>query len=292
MPFDCVLAEVWNGEFSRGLWRNSIDPDLGIARGRILRLCFGGSEGWRSSKKNGVGILETMLGKAAQSSFLDWTQEFQIHGIGERLKKSVSNGPGPNGPSSSSIRSKAEEQRSGVALQSEFNRRASKIGLGIHQTSQKLAKLVKYLQLLCNSPNEGGVSSDTASHSTTVVDDLKNRFMSATKWFIEVLTMRAENLKVHENRRRLFSSTTSEETANPFVRQCPLAARTATNASAAPPPPFANGSPPPPPSPSPSPSPSPLLPSKICILLQCCLLPASPNYFALTSYGPSICLEL
>ncbi|XP_056166354.1 syntaxin-32-like [Syzygium oleosum] len=221
-----------------------------------------------------------MLGKAAQSSFRDWTQEFQS--IGERLKKSVSNGPGPNGPSSSSIRSKAEEQRSGVALQSEFNRRASKIGFGIHQTSQKLAKLVKCkdpnsseiaavssavivtltkrttvfddptmeiqeltavikqditalnsavvdLQLLCNSPNEGSVSSDTASHSTTVVDDLKNRFMSAAKWFIEVLTMRTENLKVIENRRRLFSSTASKETANPFVRQCPLAARTAAN---------------------------------------------------------------
>ncbi|KAI6680107.1 hypothetical protein NL676_033988 [Syzygium grande] len=214
-----------------------------------------------------------MLGKAAQSSFRDRTHEFQS--IAERLKKSVSNGPGPNGPSSSSS-SKAEEQRSGAALQSEFNRRASKIGFGIHQTSQKLAKLAKLakrtsvfddptmeiqeltavikqditalnsavvdLQLLCNSRNEGGVSSDTTSHSTTVVDDLKNRLMSATKEFKEVLTMRTENLKVHENRRQLFSSTASKETTNPFVRQRPLAARTAANASAAPPPPWANGS--------------------------------------------------
>ncbi|XP_056166657.1 syntaxin-32-like isoform X2 [Syzygium oleosum] len=233
-----------------------------------------------------------MLGKAAQSSFRDRTQEFQS--IAERLKKSVSNGPGPNGPSGSSS-SKAEEPRSGVALQSEFNRRASKIGFGIHQTSQKLAKLAKCkdpnsseiaavssaviitlakrtsvfddptmeiqeltavikqditalnsavvdLQLLCNSRNEGGVSSDTTSHSTTVVDDLKNRLMSATKEFKEVLTMRTENLKVHENRRQLFSSTASKETTNPFVRQRPLAARTAANASAAPPPPWANGS--------------------------------------------------
>ncbi|XP_056166658.1 syntaxin-32-like [Syzygium oleosum] len=232
-----------------------------------------------------------MLRKAAQSSFRDRTQEFQS--IAERLKKSVSNGPGPNGSSSSSC-SKGEGRRSGVALQSEFNRRASKIGFGIHQTSQRLAELVKCkhpnsseiaavsssviitlakrtslfddptmeiqelaavikqditalnsavvdLQLLCNSWNEGGVSSDTASHSTTVVDDLKYRLMSAAKEFIEVLTMRTEKLKVLENRRQLFSSTASEETANPFVRQCPLAA---ANASAAPPPPWANGSPP------------------------------------------------
>ncbi|XP_030452502.1 syntaxin-32-like isoform X3 [Syzygium oleosum] len=231
-----------------------------------------------------------MLGKAAQSSFRDRTQEFQS--IAERLKKSVSNGPGPNGPSGSSS-SKAEEPRSGVALQSEFNRRASKIGFGIHQTSQKLAKLAKLakrtsvfddptmeiqeltavikqditalnsavvdLQLLCNSRNEGGVSSDTTSHSTTVVDDLKNRLMSATKEFKEVLTMRTENLKVHENRRQLFSSTASKETTNPFVRQRPLAARTAANASAAPPPPWANGSLP---SSSSSSSSSPLFPRK------------------------------
>ncbi|KAK3438255.1 hypothetical protein EUGRSUZ_C02867 [Eucalyptus grandis] len=195
--------------------------------------------------------------KTAQSSFRDRTQEFQS--IAERLKKSVSSGPGPNGPSSSS---KTEEQRSGVALQSEFNRRASKIGFGIHQTSQKLAKLAKLakrtsvfddptmeiqeltavikqditalnsavvdLQFLSNSRNEGVVSSDTTSHSTTV--------------FKEVLTMRTENLKVHENRRQLFSSTASKETVNPFVRQRPLATRSAANASAAPPPPWANGS--------------------------------------------------
>ncbi|KAL3746669.1 hypothetical protein ACJRO7_015598 [Eucalyptus globulus] len=209
--------------------------------------------------------------KTAQSSFRDRTQEFQS--IAERLKKSVSSGPGPNGPSSSS---KTEEQRSGVALQSEFNRRASKIGFGIHQTSQKLAKLAKLakrtsvfddptmeiqeltavikqditalnsavvdLQFLSNSRNESVVSSDTTSHSTTVVDDLKNRLMSATKEFKEVLTMRTENLKVHENRRQLFSSTASKETVNPFVRQRPLATRSAANASAAPPPPWANGS--------------------------------------------------
>lgn len=207
--------------------------------------------------------------KSAQSSFRDRTQEFQS--IAERLKKSVSSSSGPNGPSSSS---RSEEQRSAVAIQSEFNRRASKIGYGIHQTSQKLAKLAKLakrtsvfddptmeiqeltavikqditalnsavveLQLISNARNDSGnISSDTTSHSTTVVDDLKTRLMSTTKEFKEVLTMRTENLKVHENRRQLFSSTGSKEAANPFVRQRPLAAKSVANAPA---PPWASGS--------------------------------------------------
>lgn len=74
--------------------------------------------------------------KTTQSSFRDRTQEFQS--VAERLKKSLA--PGANGLSS---RSKSEEQRSAIAIQSEFNKRASKIGYGIHQTSQKLAKLAK-----------------------------------------------------------------------------------------------------------------------------------------------------
>ncbi|KAJ4707990.1 syntaxin-32-like [Melia azedarach] len=208
--------------------------------------------------------------KAAQTSFRDRTQEFLT--VAERLKKPLVSGSGANGPSGSS---KSDERRSAAAFQSEFNRRASKIGLGIHQTSQKLAKLAKLakrtsvfddptmdiqeltavikqditalnsavvdLQLLCNSRNDGGVSSDTTSHSTTVVDDLKNRLMSTTKEFKEVLTMRTENLKVHENRRQLFSSAASKDSANPFVRQRPLSTRPAASSSNSPPP-WANGS--------------------------------------------------
>jgi syntaxin 5 len=49
------------------------------------------------------------------------------------------------------------------------------------------------LQALCNSQTESGnLSKDTTNHSTTVVDNLKNRLMSATKEFKEVLTMRTE----------------------------------------------------------------------------------------------------
>lgn len=87
-----------------------------------------------------VWYIGKMHTKSAQSSFRDRTHEFQS--IAERLKKT---GPAPNGQSSSSSRS--EEQRSAIANQSEFNRRASKIGFGIHQTSQKLAKLAKCKQI-------------------------------------------------------------------------------------------------------------------------------------------------
>ncbi|CAI9298449.1 unnamed protein product [Lactuca saligna] len=215
------------------------------------------------------------------SSYRDRSQEFSS--IAERLRKSHpisdatettvnSRGAGSGAGGSS----KVAGSRSTVAVQSEFNKRASKIGYGIHQTSQKLAKLAKLakrtsvfddptmeiqeltavikqditvlnsavvdLQLVCNSQNEtASISSDTTTHSTTVVDNLKNRLMSATKEFKEVLTMRTEHLKVHENRRQLFSATTSKENANPFVRQRPLANK-GTSSSSNSPPPWANDS--------------------------------------------------
>ncbi|KAH9762055.1 Syntaxin-32 [Citrus sinensis] len=217
--------------------------------------------------------------KLGPSSYRDRTQEFLS--VVERLKKSVAsanNAPSSSGSSNSSRAvTKPEDRKFAVAIQSEFNKRASKIGYGIHQTSQKLAKLAKLakrtsvfddptfeiqeltavikqditalnsavvdLQLLCNSQNESGnISSDTTSHSTTVVDNLKNRLMGTTKEFKEVLTMRTENLKVHENRRQLFSSNASKESTNPFVRQRPLATRLDGGASTASPPPWANGS--------------------------------------------------
>ncbi|XP_059634991.1 syntaxin-32 [Cornus florida] len=211
--------------------------------------------------------------KATKSSCRDRTQEFQ--NVAETLKKSFSSASNALSSSSASA-PKTEGSRSAVSIQSEFNKRASKIGFGIHQTSQKLSKLAKLakrtsvfddptveiqeltavikqditalnsavvdLQILCNSQNESSnTSSDTTTHSTTVVDNLKNRLMSATKEFKEVLTMRTENLKVHENRKQLFSSTSSKESTNPFVRQRPLAAKSAASTSTSLPP-WANGS--------------------------------------------------
>ncbi|KAL3361358.1 hypothetical protein AABB24_014323 [Solanum stoloniferum] len=203
--------------------------------------------------------------KVASASYRDRTQEFQS--IAERLKKSFSSFQ--NGPisTSTSSGSRSEEQRTTIAMQSEFNRRASKIGFGIHQTSQKLAKLAELakrtsdfddptteiqeltavikqditalnsdvvdLQLHSNSRNESG-NSDTISHSTTVVDDLKNRLMTATKELKEVLTMRTENMKVHENRPHLV-------VFHWLCCCCPLASRNTASTSASPPP-WANDS--------------------------------------------------
>ncbi|PKU64238.1 syntaxin-32-like [Dendrobium catenatum] len=207
--------------------------------------------------------------RSGQSSCRDRTREFL--NAAEVLKKSLSSGPISQ---SSNAGSKIEGPKSAVSIQSEFNKRVSMIGIGIHHTSQKLDRLTKLakrtsvfddptveiqeltavikeeitalnsavldLQLLCNSQNEtGNISSDTTSHSTNVVDDLKNRLMSTTKEFKEALITRTENLKVHDNRRQLFSSSTSKETTNPFVRQRPLVSR-ASSDSAASPAPWAN----------------------------------------------------
>ncbi|XP_076957000.1 syntaxin-32-like isoform X2 [Bidens hawaiensis] len=107
----------------------------------------------------------------------------------------------------------------------------------IKQDITALNAAVVDLQLVCNSQNESdNISSDTTTHSTTVVDNLKNRLMGATKEFKEVLTMRTENLKVHENRRQLFSVNTSKEPANPFARQRPLIKDSKTSTSISPPP--------------------------------------------------------
>ncbi|KAL3535783.1 hypothetical protein ACH5RR_004244 [Cinchona calisaya] len=212
------------------------------------------------------------------TSYRDRTHEFQS--VAEKLKKPSSVPPsGSTAPPSSStatavdgnsISTAPEPTRSAAPIQSEFNKKASRITLGIHQTSQKLYKLAKLakktsvfddptleiqeltavikqditalnsavvdLQLLSNSQNEGNLSSDSSAHSTTVIDDLKNSLMSTTNEFKEVLTMRTENLKVHENRRQLFSSSASKESSNPFIRQRPLATRTAATAAISPPP--------------------------------------------------------
>ncbi|CAI7757907.1 unnamed protein product [Closterium sp. NIES-53] len=168
---------------------------------------------------------------------------------------------GAGGPGASSA---------GSAVQSEFNRRASRIGLCIHQTTQKLQKLAKLakrtsmfddptaeiqdltavikqditalnasisdLQALCEAQAEAsggkkGQNRHTSEHSNTVVDNLKSRLMNTTKEFKDVLTMRTENLKVHENRRQLFSATSGIAGAS-GARQRPAAAAL----SAAPPP--------------------------------------------------------
>ncbi|MBA0665473.1 hypothetical protein Goklo_005326, partial [Gossypium klotzschianum] len=135
---------------------------------------------------------------------------------------------------------------------SEFNKKASLIGSGIHETSQKIGRLAKLakrssmfddplveiqeltaliktdittlnmalsdLQTLQNMEiADGNYSEDRIVHSTTVCDDLKNKLMGATKHFQDVLTARTENIKAHENRKQLFSKSTIRE--SPFQHQ-------------------------------------------------------------------------
>ncbi|XP_062189773.1 syntaxin-32-like [Phragmites australis] len=210
--------------------------------------------------------------RPAQASFRDRTNEFRA--AVESARRHAT--PSPSATPASSSGSPLDASLEASSTRSEFNRRASKIGLGIHQTSQKLARLAKLakrtsvfddptveiqeltsvikkditalntavvdLQVLCNSQNEtGNLSKDTTNHSTTVVDNLKNRLMSATKEFKEVLTMRTEHLKVHENRRQMFSSSAAKDAPNPFIRQRPLVARD-TSESSVPPAPWASDS--------------------------------------------------
>ncbi|KAG6547387.1 hypothetical protein Mapa_010835 [Marchantia paleacea] len=201
------------------------------------------------------------LGSAASSSYRDRTLE--LHSVAERLRKSQAfSGSATNSQSSAtngSVDGSARLQgpQSSGSVQSEFNKRASRIGLSIHQTSQKLTKLTKLakrtsmfddpateiqeltavirtdikalndaiidLQVLCNSRNDGANRSRHSSeHSTTVVDNLKSRLMNTTKEFKDVLELRTTNLKVHENRRQLFTATPPKEQSNPFSRQRPL----------------------------------------------------------------------
>lgn len=139
-----------------------------------------------------------------------------------------------------------------LSSRSEFNKKASLIGSGINETSQKIVRLAKLakrssmfddpiveiqeltaliktdittlnmalsdLQTLQNMEiADGNYSEDRVVHSTTVCDDLKSKLMGAAKHFQDVLTARTENIKAHENRKQIFSKSTSRE--NLFQRQ-------------------------------------------------------------------------
>ncbi|CAH8353580.1 unnamed protein product [Eruca vesicaria subsp. sativa] len=211
-----------------------------------------------------------MQARHGHSSYRDRTDEF--FGVVETLRRSIAPAAANNVPYGGGRR---EDPRSTAVMQSEFNKRASVIGLAIHQTSQKLSKLAQLakrssvfddptreigeltavikqeisglntalldLQAVRNSHNdERNISRDTTTHSATVVDDLKNRLMDTTKEFKDVLTLRTENMKIHENRRQRFTNNPSKESTNPFVRQRPLASKPAPSQPA--PLPWANSS--------------------------------------------------
>jgi syntaxin 5 len=132
----------------------------------------------------------------------------------------------------------------GAGAQSEFSRRAARIGHGIHSTSAKLTRLAQLAKrtsvfddpsaeineltavvkqditalnaalndLQAQAAAQRGLAAaaggrgDSGEHSATVVDTLKTRLMGATREFRDVLTQRQEAIKVHQNRRGLFSA--------------------------------------------------------------------------------------
>ena len=135
--------------------------------------------------------------------------------------------------------------RQPLQQQSEFAKKASQIGLSISKTSAKLHKLAQLakrtsmfddptaeideltgilkqdiqalnaaiaeLQRVSSRRGGGGgeeapQNKQSADHSHTVVDSLRARLKDATLEFKDVLTLRTENIKVHQERRQLFSS--------------------------------------------------------------------------------------
>ncbi|KAI8028879.1 Syntaxin-31 [Camellia lanceoleosa] len=173
------------------------------------------------------------------SPYRDRTLEFRS--LSETLQK-IGGLASSNGSQTTPSTSKLPS----TSYRSEFNKRASRIGLGVHETSLKISRLAKLakrsslfddpikeiqeltalikdditalnvavsdLQTLQNLElADGNYSEDRVVHSTTVCDDLKNKLMGATKQFQDVLTTRTENIKAHENRKLIFSTNVARE---------------------------------------------------------------------------------
>eukprot|EP00898_Chlorokybus_atmophyticus_P005404 jgi/Chlat1/5865/Chrsp4S06381 len=200
------------------------------------------------------------------SAARDRTAEFMA--TAERLRKSVAVSAVSSSQPSTSDKDPllsnghyhhSPQPSSSSGSQSEFARRASRIGLGIHSTSQKLGKLAKLAKRtsMFDDPAQeiqeltavikkditalnGAIAElqslrvnaegtkQSADHSATVVDSLKTRLMGATKDFKDVLSLRSENLKQHQSRRSLFSSTTDD--GPPLPGAPPLRAAASTSA--------------------------------------------------------------
>lgn len=201
-----------------------------------------------------VGLLPSTSDRDRTSEFhaiADFLRKSQV--LGEPTIDSVNRGAAElHGQTGT-----ATHEPSRAACQSDFSKRASQISFSIHQTSQLLANLKKLakrtsmfenpaveiqqltsvikqditalsaaisdLQVLGATQNERVKSSKhSAEHLTMIMDTLKNRLMTMTKDFKDILTFHTENLKVHENRRQIFSASSLKDKANPFARQQPL----------------------------------------------------------------------
>ncbi|KAB5538711.1 hypothetical protein DKX38_016244 [Salix brachista] len=182
--------------------------------------------------------------------YRDRTAEF--HSITQTLKKIGGITPFHQTQSHQAHNSSPSKPLLSSITRSEFNKKASLIGSGVHETSHKISRLAQLAKRssMFNDPTveiqeltvliknditalnaaltdlqtiqnmeiaDGNYSEDRLVHSTTVCDDLKSKLMSATKRLQDVLTTRTENIKAHENRKQIFSTNVSRE--NPFLRQ-------------------------------------------------------------------------
>lgn len=121
--------------------------------------------------------------------------------------------------------------------------------MGIHSTSQKLQKLaqlakqtsmfddpaqeinelatvVKHdIQALNQTISDlqtfsaGGPNKQSSDHSHTVIDNLRTRLKDATQEFKDVLTLRTDNLKVHQERKSLFTAAPEQQQQQPLLHQ-------------------------------------------------------------------------
>lgn len=180
------------------------------------------------------------------SSYRDRTAEFRS--LSETLKKIGGISAVDYAGNHPSTASPSPELASSSSTRSEFNKKASRIGLGIHEATRKIVRLSQMakkssmfndptveiqeltalikdditalnvaladLQNLQNIELAKNYSDDKAVHANAICDDIKNRLMAATKQFQEVLTARTENIKAHETRKQLFSANASRD--NPF----------------------------------------------------------------------------
>ncbi|CAN6443022.1 unnamed protein product [Victoria cruziana] len=182
------------------------------------------------------------MASAGISSYRDRTSEFLS--LSGSLRRTEDR---PGASTVDPLPGKPGSSPSASTRRSVFNKKASRVGLGIQETSQKIARLAKLaksssmfndpaleiqeltalikididalnlavseLQALQNfEASDRDLSKDSIVHSTTICDDLKNRLMGTTKQFKDVLTARTENLKAHESRRQIFSANTSRLT--------------------------------------------------------------------------------
>lgn len=175
-------------------------------------------------------------------TYRDRTSEFAS--LSKTLKKIAGTTGSDHEPQQNSASSTTKLLQ--IPDRSEFNKKASRIGLTIHQTFQKidrLAKLAKRSSIFDDPSKEiqelttsiknditslnvgvsdlqalqdmdvadGTHSKDTIVHCTAICDDLKTRLMAATKSFQEALTIRTKNMKAHEDRKQIFSTNLSRE---------------------------------------------------------------------------------